>query len=404
MRGAAAKVRMVMQSTSSQSGSWAALRRLSVGGAALLCGLALSCGADPPKPSTENEADEASGGEQVDGIGGAMSSVAGGPAGGSVGSGGSGGAGTVASLPAFAITATDYGACGLDMNGVIHCWGATPGEWQVPPGEFVQLRSGESWVCAIRNDLSYECFTEPFGNPGMIESPPQVPASDLALQDGAICVIDEAGKLTCGGPRFGVPDLTPPSGDLFARVSVGNNFACGILKTNGNILCWGNEGEAGPNCRDIPATGQLEPPPGAFVALHSGVFASCAIDSAGNLACWGAGEATDDTQATCNGVQYNHGQAAAAGGQFRSVRVSFNHACGVKLDGSVACWGAGTTDECTLDVNWNCRQSRPPPGAFEQVAVGLTHSCAMTAERKVQCWGNNGAEPGGRTEPPAVFQ
>jgi len=396
-----------MQSTSFQSGTSAVFRRLGAGGAALLSGLALSCVADPPKPSVENEAGQASGGSQVSGIGGAMSIAAGGAPGGSAGSvqsGGSGGAGTVASLPAFAITATSYGACGLDKNGTIHCWGATPGEWQVPPGEFVQLRSGDSWVCAIRNDLNYECFPEPFGNAGTLDFAPQVPASDLALNRGAICVIDEAAKLTCAGARFGVADLTPPSGHLFARVSVGTDFACGILKADGSVLCWGNEGEAGPNCIDIPATGQLDPPPGAFVALHSSGYATCAVDSAGNLACWGAGEATDDTQAMCAEAPYNYGQAAPAGGQFRSVSVSTRHACGVKLDGSVACWGAGTTDECTLDVNWNCRQSLPPPGEFEQVAVGLTHSCAMTAERKVQCWGNNGTEPGGRTETPAVFQ
>jgi hypothetical protein len=380
---------------------------------ALLLASTVACGSEAPeKPDGNSDAGEASGGSQVGSGAAGGSSGSGGSAMGAAGSAmmgdggaGDGGAGDGgAALPGPTLVATEYGACGLDAAGQIHCWGAAPGEWQVPTGKFVELRSGDSWVCAIRADRSYACFPEPFGNPGMLDFAPPVAAQDLAVASGAICVIHDAGGMTCDRVDLGVADLTPPAGQSFKRVSVGSDFACGILASDASVVCWGDEGEAGADCIDLPAAGQLDAPAGVFVALDSSGYTTCGIDGAGAVECWGAGEATDDAQAMCGGALYNYGQGAPAGGQFRSVSVGFNHACGVKVDGTLACWGAGTTDECTLDVNVNCRQSRPPVGEFEHVAVGRTHSCAMTAERKVQCWGNNGTEPGGRTEPPPVFQ
>jgi hypothetical protein len=102
---------------------------------------------------------------------------------------------------------------------------------------------------------------------------------------------------------------------------------------------------------------------------------------------------------------FNFGQSVPPQGKFRLVTVSESHACGVRTDGTIACWGAGEVDAgCnSADAGFECGESQPPSGTFEQVAVGVRHSCAINADRKVVCWGWDG-NGDGRTNPPAAFR
>jgi hypothetical protein len=197
-------------------------------------------------------------------------------------------------------------------------------------------------------------------------------------------------------------DLIPPAGEQFSHVALGYNFGCGIRVGDGSVLCWGDPATDEAECNGAPPVGQVDAPSGSFTAISSESHASCALDAAGVATCWGAGEPGADPSAICNGEPYNFGQSSPPPDSFRSVSVHFNHTCGIRIDGTVACWGAGTTDTCTVDTDWNCRQSMAPPGVFEQVVTGLNHSCAITSDRKVQCWGYD--PPGeGRITPPAEF-
>jgi alpha-tubulin suppressor-like RCC1 family protein len=198
--------------------------------------------------------------------------------------------------------------------------------------------------------------------------------------------------------------VAAPDDEELARVSVGAGFGCGLRTSDGSIVCWGHAGNDAIDCRDVPMAGQLEAPAGSFTDIDSGRLTTCAIDAVGSLACWGAGESGDDPVELCEEDLYNYGQAVPPPGVFGQVDVSFRHACGVRTDGTLACWGFGTVDECVPETG-SCRQSLPPPGVFGEVATGLNHSCAMTAERKVQCWGYDGeGDVSGRTTTPAVFQ
>lgn len=64
------------------------------------------------------------------------------------------------------------------------------------------------------------------------------------------------------------------------------------------------------------------------------------------------------------------------------------HSCGLKRDGTVACWG--------LDLS---RQSTPPAGTFSELATGNLHSCGIKSDGFVACWGDNDA---GQSSPPTV--
>ena len=81
------------------------------------------------------------------------------------------------------------------------------------------------------------------------------------------------------------------------------------------------------------------------------------------------------------------GEAAGRGVRLRQRRVS-SYTCGVKRDGSVACWGDGTA----------LGQATPPAGEFASVSAGGFHNCGVRRDGSVACWGSNGD---GRTRPPA---
>ena len=315
--------------------------------------------------------------------------------------------GVVSTLGEHSIASTGRGSCALDGQGAIHCWGGLSAErWAIPVGQFVELHASSDEICAVRTDGSVECFVESglAAGGGAAELLPAGKVTQLALQRGAVCGIDGSGSPFCNSSNSIPVPLTVPLGAVFSMVSVGGYFACGIRAQAGSILCWGYPGDN--SCAWVdPMTGQLDAPAGEFVSISSGLFSSCAIEKSGKVHCWGAGDASDDPNLTCRGFLQNFGQSIPPEGMFRSISVGANHVCGVKTDGTVACWGAGTTDEGCQDAGENCRQSRPPAGKFDQVSVGNYHSCAMTAERKVQCWGYPGAGPGdGRLTPPAEFQ
>ena len=73
-------------------------------------------------------------------------------------------------------------------------------------------------------------------------------------------------------------------------------------------------------------------------------------------------------------------------GDFAQVATSPAHACGVRFDHTLVCWGE----------NW-AGQAEPPEGEFVSVALGWAHSCGLRVDQTISCWGANGDEPGRAT-------
>jgi alpha-tubulin suppressor-like RCC1 family protein len=69
---------------------------------------------------------------------------------------------------------------------------------------------------------------------------------------------------------------------------------------------------------------------------------------------------------------------APPAGTFVQVSSGDFHTCGLRADGTVACWGTNANG-----------QSSPPAGAFIQVAAGRFHSCGVKADGLLVCWGDN---------------
>ena len=77
------------------------------------------------------------------------------------------------------------------------------------------------------------------------------------------------------------------------------------------------------------------------------------------------------------GQRWEYNQVhAALDYSFDSVSAGSHHTCGVRSNGSVACWG------------WNeSGQATPPAGSFVSVSAGGGHTCGVRSDGSVACWG-----------------
>ena len=101
-------------------------------------------------------------------------------------------------------------------------------------------------------------------------------------------------------------------------------------------------------------------------AVSAGVDHTCGLKDDGTLACWGHND---------------YGQATVPAPNTNWVQVSAyaSHTCGLKADGTLACWGDNSLMQITV----------PEPNSnWVQVSVGALHTCGLKADGTLSCWGD----------------
>ena len=104
------------------------------------------------------------------------------------------------------------------------------------------------------------------------------------------------------------------------------------------------------NDNEAPSDGSL-----TFETVSAGWGHTCGVKSDGSLACWGGD---------------GSGKATLPGGDFKTVSSGKLHTCRVRSDGSVVCWGSNQDD-----IGLVVRQVKPPEGDFKTVSAGENHTC-----------------------------
>jgi len=134
---------------------------------------------------------------------------------------------------------------------------------------------------------------------------------------------------------------------------------------------------------------------------------ACGVRTDGTIACWG---------------DNRYGQTTAPTGTFSEVSAGGPHACGVRTDGTIACWGftirpdqrtdrdilggvgrrfhaCGVRTDGTIAC-WGSNssgQTNAPTGTFSEVSAGGSHACGVRTDGTIACWGSNSS---GQTNAP----
>jgi alpha-tubulin suppressor-like RCC1 family protein len=204
-----------------------------------------------------------------------------------------------------------------------------------------------------------------------------------------------------GKPDVGPDELRPGTGGCKAAEGCGDLPLCktrplGTPCLNGGVPVQVADGQV---CDCPPGLGgsvcELE-----FVELAGGNNHVCGIRNDGSTACWG---------------QASDGQSNPPPTQFTTLSAGQAHNCGIRRDGRLECWGddeegqstppdgrftqisAGTFHTCGIREDGDIKcwgynadgQTLAPPGAFSRVAAGGNHSCALRSDGSIVCWGSN---------------
>jgi len=223
-----------------------------------------------------------------------------------------------------------------------------------PAGTFNFLSAGNSLTCGIHPDGTLTCW-------GL-----SVPAltgvfKDVSALLGA-CGVRTTGQLDCAGLPTSVG--TTPAG-IYDQVVIAEDALC--ARAGAQVDCWGHAGYA--------------PQGYVFESLTGGAYYMCGLEASQHAAvCWEPRVGMES-----QGVQQ---------GPFATVDTGRFFACGLRVDGSVACWVAAWPPASEAAI----LQQTPPAGPFRELSVGEFHACALDAAGAVTCWGEDHY---GDTVPPA---
>jgi alpha-tubulin suppressor-like RCC1 family protein len=228
------------------------------------------------------------------------------------------------------------------------------------------------------------------------------PAHSCAIRTSgaALCWgTNEAGQL---GDGTLVPHTVPgpaAAGFAFTQLTAGSSFTCGIERGTERLLCWGRNGygELGDGLltnRGVPAPVVARASDEAtfvtrrFVAVRALGSGACALDSTGEVWCWGrnsAGEVGDGSttlQSRAVRVVGVSGATALSAGAL--------HVCALVTGGTLRCWGGNPFGALGDGTTTSRGVPAEVPGLTDVTALAaLTWSTCALAGGQVWCWGRN---------------
>jgi cysteine-rich repeat protein len=274
------------------------------------------------------------------------------------------------------------------------------------PEGVTALAAGLEHMCAIASDKlycwgnnsNYQLGVSLFANKNRAFAVPGVGNGPLAVAAGYAhtCAVDAAGAVLCwgqnadgqlgDGTKTKRASATPASvlTSSATMLALGDKHSC-AADNAGAVWCWGNndQGQLGDGTTD----GRLQPT--ATVAMTKPVVKivaggdhSCAIDSGGDLWCWG----DNSSGQIGNGSVVDVTSPTKLTGLITpilDVTVGPNNTCALLAQGEVACWGTGWGNVPLLIPGLT--------GPYQSIAIGGYHRCVLTQAGIVQCWGNGGS-------------
>lgn len=167
-------------------------------------------------------------------------------------------------------------------------------------------------------------------------------------------------ELNCAG--FDVEGQRGLQGGAFTSVCAGYKFTCGIDTERNSVSC------AGEDTFNQVFDSPEEDVEGISIAC--GYNHACIVKSDYSVQCWGKNDAG----------QTDSGSALLPSDVVLQVSCGEAHCCGLIENGAIKCWGD----------NGSNRSSPPSFTDFRQVELGTAHSCGLRSDGSITCWGDDG--------------
>jgi alpha-tubulin suppressor-like RCC1 family protein len=205
---------------------------------------------------------------------------------------------------------------------------------------------------------------------------------------GQIDTFSGFGCRTSGTPS---PAIATPVDIYQNRIASGYDFSCAI-KPDTTVWCWGTDqnerlGNGAVLTADQTTPTQVVNSFGA-VQVTAGANHACMIKSDGSLWCWGQ----DFYGQLGNGSADNLNQPVPvqvdAGSTWTQIGAGDIHTCGIKNDGSAWCWGFPGEGRIGNNGGYNSDpQLVSDPGPWSSIDGGGGHTCGIKTDGSAWCWG-----------------
>jgi len=341
---------------------------------------------------------------------------------------------TVSISNAVDVAVGEEGACLVNTEGGVECWGQLRGLDDTVVVDYgsaavairevtsgaTDLTMGSGHACAIvfeqvkcwganasgqLGDGTYDSRRSPTGVVGLPSGDAPMKVEAFALHT---CVLLESGALWCWGLGLSgeLGDGASTSSNIPVEVvgfngspgfratdfSIGKAFTC-ATRPKGSVECWGFDylGQLGNGPGSTTSSAIPTPVPGLtdVATIHAGHGHVCSVSSAGDIHCWGAntfeaigiGSGVLDSPTLYTGFPQN--VIRISGGSLRN--------CVVGLDNSAACVGrdqGGALGSGVVGSTWLPRLvvgTDTDPVA--EIDTGFDASCAVGTGGDVRCWG-----------------
>ena len=262
------------------------------------------------------------------------------------------------------VRASNVGACMLDAQGRVTCWGdSEPFESPVgfveeaPTGTYTFLDTRGS-ACVLEASGDSYCWPDELTRSSVAESLAKRTPSAIIVQGKAGYTLDACGQLDCFGDSGSSILKDVPTG-RFSHVAAGRYAACAI-DLPGTLQCWGEEF----------AYEDLASQAGTWRHVDTEHVTSCGIGPDGIIHCAGLSEhITNNVPVLDNPVEVSLGD---------------RHACARTEAGTVHCWGISDGS----DFDWGQVTDVPPMTGVISISSTAYLSCALLSTGRALCWGD----------------
>ena len=287
-----------------------------------------------------------------------------------------------------AVSVHGWGFCGLTVDGEITgtCIGLLD-DTRAPYAAIDAGRGGH--VCVITDAGALSCGSDALnyydGRQLVMNAPGSAgPYVALSVGDDAACALREDGRADCWVAVVNLVSPPDPASGPYQALSAGSGHTC-ALTHHGSVVCWGWNN-----------FGQLDLPPGRYTAISARELSTCALTEEGEVVCAGLEQEWEEPRGPDDWCGLVDGREAGCSDDrttwpadlpaddIVAVSSGYHYYCALSRTGEVQCWG--TFDNRKDDPDFG--PVEPPPGGYRAIASGSHRACALTDEGQLVCWGD----------------